>query len=57
MPIDDAPKGEYTGLQFYSTRDIEKDEEILMDYSIYRVRLFFVGLFCIWIIACTRVTY
>ena len=38
MPIDDATKGEYTSLQFYSTRDIEKDEEILMDYSIYRVR-------------------
>lgn len=39
MPIENATKGEYTSLKFFATRDVEKDEELLMDYSIYRVSI------------------
>ena len=50
MPIDDATKGEYTSLQ--------SNEEILMDYSIYRVRIIIVYIYIYtWMIACTCVTY
>ena len=39
--------------EVYATRDIEKDEEILMDYSIYRVRINYRCLFVLytWMVA------